>query len=250
MKKIVLSLLASISIFLTSCLETIQEITITEDGTGLYVNTNDMGKVLTIAKNMGMASGDKFPQQAIDTSFSIGAAADSMANLSSEEKEFLKKGSLHLTINMEKDEMITKMSFPFTSLDEIPKFNRLSGKVMLEKLNGQMPSEVPMGMGAMPEPSSFDEYYFVEFSNGEIKKKLNKEKYSQADKDEYLGGLKQAAAFGIPVISTIIINLPRPAEKAEGKNLKLSDDKLKVTVLSSLDDFFDNPESLEFKIKY
>jgi hypothetical protein len=52
------------------------------------------------------------------------------------------------------------------------------------------------------------------------------------------------------VISTMIINLPRPAEKAEGKNLKLSEDKLKVTVLSSLDDFFDNPESLEFKIKY
>ena len=250
MKKVIFSLFTVSAILLTGCLETIQEITLNVDGTGTYVNTNDMGKIIGIAKNFGMASGDKLPQESIDTSFSIAALADSMTKLTQEEKEMMKKGSLHLSIDMGKEVFVTKMSFPFTSLDEIQMINKLSGKLMMETMNGQMPSELPMGMGALPEQSSFDDYYSVEFSNGEIKKKLDKKKYAEVDKDEYLNGLKQAGAMGIPVISTFIINLPRPAEKAEGKNLKLSDDKMKVTVLSSMDDFFDNPESLEFKIKY
>ena len=250
MKKLLFSLLASCSILLTSCLDTTQEITLNDDGSGTYVNINDMGKILTIAKNMGGTSTDKLPQQAIDTSFSFASTADSIPGISAEEKEMLKKGSIHIMMNVEDEKFTTVMSFPFATLGDISKFNRLSGKMMMESLKGKMPSEMPMGADAMPESSSFDDYFTLEFSKGELKKKLNKEKYAGVDKDEFLNGMKQAGAMGIPVISTYIINLPRPAQKAEGKNVKLSEDKKKVTVLTSLDDFFDNPETLEFKIKY
>lgn len=249
MKKILLSLFAASAILFTSCLDTTQEITLNDDGSGTYVNTNDMGKILTIAKNMGAASSDKIPQQAIDTSISFAATADSIPDLSAEEKELLKKGTLHITMNMGDEKLITTMSFPFSTLDDIQKFNRLSGKMMMQSMKDKMP-EMPGGSDAMPEPSSFDDYYTLEFSKGELKKKLNKEKYADVEKDEFLNGMKQAGAMGIPVISTYIINLPRPAEKAEGKNVKLSDDKMKVTVSSTMDDFYDNPEKLEFKIKY
>lgn len=50
--------------------------------------------------------------------------------------------------------------------------------------------------------------------------------------------------------STLIINLPKPAKKTEGKNVKLSDDKKKVTITSSAEDFFDDAAGLEFKIEY
>ena len=56
--------------------------------------------------------------------------------------------------------------------------------------------------------------------------------------------------MGIPVGVTCIINLPKPAEKVEGKNVTLSDDKKKVTIKADLDDLFNDPEKLEFKIKY
>ena len=250
MKKILISLFAGSAILLTSCLETTQEITLNEDGSGTYVNTNDMGKVLTIAKNMGGASTDKLPQQAIDTSFSFASAADSIPGLSAEDKELLKKGSVQIKMSVEDEIFTTVMSFPFTTLGDISKFNRLSGKMMMESLKGKMPSEMPMGTNAMPESSSMDDYYTLEFSQGELKKKLNKEKYADVEKDEFLNGMKQAGAMGIPVTSTFIINLPRPAEKAEGKNVKLSADKMKVTISSTMDDFYDNPEALEFKIKY
>jgi hypothetical protein len=250
MKKLLFSLVAGTSVLLTSCLETTQEVTLNDDGTGTYVNTNDMGKLLSIAKNMGAASSDKTVDEAIDTSISFVAVADSMPGFSTDEKELLKKGTMHIIMNMEDEKFTTAMSFPFSSLDEIQRFNSLSGKMMMESMKDKMPSEMPMGMDAMPEPSSFDEYYTLEFSRGEIKKKLNKEKYANVEKDEFLNGLKQAAAMGIPVTSTFIINLPRPVEKAEGKNVKLSEDKMKVTILSTMDDFYDHPEALEFKIKY
>lgn len=250
MKKIVVSLFAGCAILLTSCFETAQEITLNEDGSGTYVNTNDMGNILTIAKNMGAASSDKMPQQPIDTSFSFASAADSIPDLSAEEKELLKKGSIHIIMNMEDEKLISTMNFPFTTLDDIQIFNRLSGKMMMVTMKSRIPADMSMGAQEMPEPSSFDDYYTLEFSKGELKKKLNKEKYAGVDKDDFLNGLKQAGAMGIPVTSTYIINLPRPAEKAEGKNVKLSGDKMKVTVTSTMDDFYDNPEALEFKIKY
>jgi hypothetical protein len=249
MKKILVSLLAGSAVLLTSCFETTQEITLNEDGSGMYVNTNDMSKILTIAKNMGAASNDKIPA-AIDTSFSFALAADSIPDLSAEDKELLKKGNVHLKMSLEDEKLISTMSFPFTTLNDIQKINRLSGKMMMTTMKSKMPAEMPMGAQEMPEPSSFDDYYTLEFSKGELKKKLNKEKYANVDKDEFLNQLKQASSMGIPITSTYIINLPRPAEKAEGKNMKLSADKMKVTVVTTMDDFYDNPESLEFKIKY
>jgi hypothetical protein len=248
MKKILITLFSASAILLTSCLDVTQEITLKEDGSGTYVNTNDMSKLVTIAKNMGAASNEKIPA-AMDTSFSFASAADSIADLSPADKELLKKGTMHIKMSQADEQFITTMSFPFTTLDDIQKFNRLSGKMMMQSMKDKMP-EMPAGAGAMPEPSSFDDYYTLEFSKGELKKKLNKEKYANVDQDEFLNGLKQAGSMGIPISSTYIINLPRPAEKAEGKNVKLSEDKMKVTVTSTMDDFFDNPESLEFKIKY
>ncbi|HMK25546.1 MAG TPA: hypothetical protein VK483_05895, partial [Chitinophagaceae bacterium] len=199
---------------------------------------------------MGAGSSDQMPKQPIDTIISFASTADSIPDLSAEDKELLKKGSMHTIWNVQDEKFISTVNFPFTSLDEIQKFNRLSGKMAMVTMKSTMPAEMPMGSQEMPEPSSFDDYYTLEFSNGELKKKLNKEKYANVDKDEFLNGLKQAGSMGIPINSTYIINLPRPAEKAEGKNLKLSGDKMKVTVVTTMDDFYDNPESLEFKIKY
>jgi hypothetical protein len=62
--------------------------------------------------------------------------------------------------------------------------------------------------------------------------------------------LKEAGIMGIPVLTTQVINLPRPAKKAEGKNVKLSDDRKKVTIKSSIDDFYDEPAKMEYRIEY
>jgi len=252
MKKIFL-IIAAACLLLTGCLETTQEITLKEDGSGTFSTTSDMGSILGMARQLGDA--DKLEEaggKVMDTTIMLGAQADSIPGLTTLEKELLKQGSMNMKFDFKNEEFKTKLDFPFSNPDEIKKINNLTGKLFLSAMKNQI-GESPMagGMkGEIPALSSFDDYYILEFSDGELKKKLNKEKYSSVSSDEYLNGLKEAASMGIPVGATYIINLPRPAEKAEGKKVKLSDDKRKVTVKVELDDFFDDPEKLEFKIKY
>jgi hypothetical protein len=121
---------------------------------------------------------------------------------------------------------------------------KMMAEVMKEKAGDKLPT------GDMPEPTSMDDYYIYEFSNGELSRKVNQEKYAGAESDEYLKGLREASTMGLNMKSSYIINLPRPAKEAEGKNVKLSDDKKTVTVSAGVEDFFADPSVLEFKIKY
>ena len=58
------------------------------------------------------------------------------------------------------------------------------------------------------------------------------------------------SGMGSPITVNYVINLPRPAKKVEGKAAKLSEDKQKVTVSVTSDDFFDDPSKFEYRIEY
>ncbi len=249
MKKFLFSLLVA-SLLLTGCLETTQEITLKDDGSGSVTTTSDMSSILGLAKQMGGGGDlDKMGDQKLDTVFSLGSQADSM-DIGAEEKEMLKKGTMTMKMNLRDDQFLTKLDFPFNEPGEIAAYGKLTNKLLGNAMKDQMKSS-PMGAGEdVPPVTSFDDYYKLSFSKGELKKSLDKDKYAGASTDGYLAGLKQATGMGIPVNYTWIINLPRPAEKVEGKLAKLSEDKMKVTVKAEIDDFFDDPERLEFKIKY
>lgn len=249
MKKVLL-LISTTCLMLTGCLETTQEITLNEDGSGTMSTTSDMGAILGLAKQMGGgAEMDKAGEKAIDTTILLAAQAEDIPDLTAEEKDLLKKGSMNMKVDVKNEEFKTKLDFPFNNPGEIETFTRLTGKLLGNALKDQMDGQAS-GMGEIPPMSSFDDYYKLEFSKGELKKKLNKDKYSSLSSDEYLNGLKEAATMGIPVGVTYIINLPKPAEKVEGINVTISDDKRKVTIKADLGDLYDNPEKLEFKIKY
>jgi hypothetical protein len=79
---------------------------------------------------------------------------------------------------------------------------------------------------------------------------LNKEKYARVQDDEFLKGMRELSGMGLSMKSTYIINLPRPAAKAEGKSLKLSEDKKRITLNVDIDDFFDEPEKLQYLIEF
>jgi hypothetical protein len=252
MKKIFFSLLIGGLLFLTGCLESTQEITLNDNGSGTVSNTNDMSALIGLVKQMGAGKElEKAGEQKIDSSFSLAAGADSIPNLTQEEKELIKKGTANIVMNLKEEKFITSIKFPFSSMSEIQSCNKLSGKVLAETMKSQMGNGMPMGGGdEMPEATSIDDYYSYEFSNGELKKKLNKEKYAGAADDEFLKGMKEAGGMGLEMKSTYIINLPRAAKETEGKGIKLSDDKKKITISVSLDDFFEDPSLLEYKIKY
>ena len=251
MKKLLLSFFIAGTLLFAGCYESTQEITLNADGTGTISNTNDMSALIGMAKQMGGgAEMEKSPQQVIDSTISMDKGADSIPNLSPEERAMARKGTLRIRMNLKEEKFVTSLAFPFSSPAEIATYNKLSGKIMAETMKGQTGDMGGGGAGQLPEASSFDDYYTYDYSNGELKRKLNKEKYAGVESDEYLKALKEAAGMGLSMKANYIINLPRPAKEVEGKGVKLSDDKKKVTVSASIDDFLENPSLLEFKIKY
>ncbi len=251
MRKLFYSILTAVSLFiLTGCYDTIQEITINNDGTGKFSNTNDMSNIIPLMKNMGLAEqiekegGDKF-----DSTINLAALTDSIPGLTPEEKKLAAKGVLNVKMDMKAEQFITNVSFPFTKPGEMTTYSKLASKAMAEAMKDQM-GDMPEGGDGEEEMSSPDDYYTYEFSNGELKRKVIKEKYATVASNKIFEKMQEAAAMGLSMKNTYIINLPRPAKEVEGKNAKLSEDKMKVTVTATLDEFLADASVLEFKVKY
>lgn len=250
MKKLLGLLLAGGTLAFTSC-ETTREITFNENGSGTLVTTTDMSGLIGIAKMSGkeMDKGDK----AIDTSIALDKMVDSIPDLSADEKELVKKGVLGLVMNLDDEKLVTKLQFPFANSAQIKKLDEVSEKVMKQAMQKQATEgkddAPPIPDDQMPK-ASVDDYFTVTYDKGLIERKHIPEKYATVGEDQGMQALKEVAGQGMPINTTLIFNLPKPAKKAEGKNLKLSEDKKKVTITSSIDDFFDDVTKLEFRIEY
>jgi hypothetical protein len=251
MRKFLFLLAALGTLSLTGCLETEQEVSLKEDGSGTISITNDMSSLIGLMKQMGGGAAlEKAGDKKLDSTIVLANTIDSIPNLSSEEREMAKTGVLKINADFKAEKFVTKISFPFAKPSQIPAYNKLAGKIMAEVMKDKMADGAPMGTEDMPEASSIDDYYKVEYSEGELTRKVDKDKYAGAGSDEYLKGINEAASMGLEMKASYVIRLPRPATKAEGKNVKLSDDKKTVTLSGTLEDFFDDPSSFEFKIKY
>lgn len=257
MKKLLSLVLIGGALFITGC-ETTREISLNQDGSGTLVTTTDMSGMIGMAKMSGQGKEemDKLEDQAVDTTISLDKIADSLKDISTEERALVKKGKLALQMNFEEEKFITKLEFPFSDPGQINKLDQMSSKVIQQAVKKQMAAASEKGdttagiprAGDMPN-GSIEDYFTIIYSKSVIEKKLIKEKYADIGNDESMKALKEMTSMGIGN-STLIINLPRPAIKAEGKNVKLSDDKKKVTITTSGEDFFDDGTTLEFKIEY
>jgi hypothetical protein len=262
MKKTVLLLAVGSILLFTSCQNT-KEVTLEADGSGTYTSTADMSSMLGMAK-MSIPA-DKMDSmnvgRAIDTTVAMDKLADMLEDLTSAERDKIRKGMLGLTLDMKEEKFITRISFPFSNVSDISDLDRLSGKIITDFIKKQMSNkdkagEMPMGgmeglgdkLGEDMPNTSIDEYYVINFSNGVFERKLNSEKYNAMPEDEK-EARKQMAGMGMGS-NTLIVNLPKPVKKTEGKNITVSEDKKKVTIESSAEDFMDIPKDLEFKIEY
>ncbi len=111
---------------------------------------------------------------------------------------------------------------------------------------------MPAGAGEADSSKikTFDNYFDDTVSKNLIAKTLNKTKYATAADDEFMKQLQQLSGMGSPITVNYVVNLPKPAKKVEGKAVKLSDDKKKVTVSVTSDDFFEDPSKFEYRIEY
>jgi hypothetical protein len=129
----------------------------------------------------------------------------------------------------------------------IPKAMDQAMKKMMSGAN--MPADNMSGQ-EMPKAKSFDDFFDLSVTDKSMVKTLNKEKFNSAADDQYMKALQQMSGMGATPTVNYIFNLPRHATKAEGKGIKLSDDKKKVTLNLTSDDFFDSPAKFEYRIEY
>jgi hypothetical protein len=254
MKKFLPLLFIGVTFFLISC-ETTREVSLNQDNSGTLVTTTDMSGLIGMAKMSGQGKEmEKAGDQLVDTTLSLYKMADSISNITDEEKALVKKGKIGLQMNIPDEKFIIKLEFPFSNPEQISKLDKLSSRVIQQTLKKQLAGASADSTAGMPgaddiPETSFEDYFITTYSKNTIEKKLIKEKYANVENDKGMQSLKEMAGMGIGN-STLIINLPKPAKKADGKNVKLSDDKKKVTITSSAEDFFDDAAGLEFKIEY
>jgi hypothetical protein len=251
MKKFIYSSLIGCMILLAGCFETTQEITIRKDGSGVFSNTTDLSNMVGLLKQMG---GDEVGKlKNTDTTISLAGVADSIAGLTALQKKIIDQGNMKLSLNMNAEKLIINLNLPFQKISDIPMLKEVVPKLseaIIKKLPGT--EQMPAGMsgGDSSKIKTFDDYYDITMTDKLISKTLNKEKYAGASGDESMKALKQMSGMGSPITSNYIINLPRPAKKAEGKAIKLSADKKKATLTVTSDDFFDDPSKFEYRIEY
>jgi len=253
MKKLWGLLFIGSALALVSC-ETTREITLKADGSGTLVTTTDMSGLIAIVKMSGQGKEIDSSEKSVDTTIYLNKYVDSIPDLSPAERELVKKGKLGLNLSMADEKLLTKLEFPFTSTSQISTLDQLSAKVMQQAMKKQMDSgdsssTPPIPTDEMPK-ANMDDYFTITYSKGRIEKKHIPEKYAGVADDKGMQSLKEMAGEGMPMNTTLIFNLPKPAKKAEGKNVKLSEDKKKVTIVNSVEDFFDDVTKLEFKIEY
>jgi hypothetical protein len=251
MKKLFYSLVTGCAILLAGCFETTQEITINADGSGTFVNLTDMSSAVGMMKQFGGEEASKVGK--MDTTILFATMVDSIPDLSATEKALVKTGNMKLQIDMTKEVFLNKLSFPFKNSADLAVLKAAIPKVMDAAMKKMMAgTELPAGMDQQesPKTKTFDDFFDLVVTDKSMSKTLNKEKYDGAAEDQYMKAIQQMSGMGAPVTANYVFNLPRPATKAEGKNVKLSDDKKKVTIKVTSEDFFDEPKKFEYKIEY
>lgn len=257
-----------ITLFLTAgCLDTTEETTINEDGSGLYINVADMGQVFGMLKTMGGGGDDMkgIDKVKMDTVIYFKDLKDSMTTLNDVEKKIIEGGNMRIIMNYDDEKFNLTFSIPFAKIDDVGAINRALAKSRMSFLENQMEkimpgeksSETNGGMNIMGndegksgDESDISDYFDYDYSQGKLSKKLNKQKYANVENDKSLKSLQEMSALGIPLKFKNEINLPRPVKNATGKGVKLSDDKKKVTIEATLDDFFENATLFEYEIEY
>ena len=251
MKKPASLFIITCCILLVGCFETTQDLTINKDGSGIFTNTTDLSNMIAFIKQMGGDEADKM--QDTDTTISLTGVADSIAGLTADQKRIVNKGTMKLTLNMQNEKLLVKLNFPFERLTDVELLKDVLPKLSvsaLKKLPGG--DQMPAGTGGADSSTikTFDNFFDDTISKKLISRTLNKTKYATAADDEFMKSLQQMSGMGSPITINYIINLPRAAKKVEGKAVKLSDNKKKVTVSVTSDDFFDDPSKFEYRVEF
>jgi hypothetical protein len=257
MKKITFCFIA-ITFILTGCLDTVEELTIAQDGTGIYKSTMDMSGMFDMIEMMAAMDTSansqlkKLSEKDIDSVLNMRSITDTASDLTEDQKNLFRDATMNITMK-QKDKLFKMgMTYPFKKVEDVQKIMELneSGKgVGLFGKEGKSNAALP-GAEEKGDVPSINKYYDMTIKNGLIERKASEEKLASLKNDDKLKDMKGVEDMMGAITFKTVIHLPKAATKAEGEKVALSADRTTVTIKSSLMDLFDNPKSLNFRVEY
>ena len=253
-------LLLILPFLFVGCLETTEELTLAENGSGTYRYVLDLKGLFEMLENMKSmdtsAHADMgFPKERKDTTINLRDFADTAATLTAEQKALYRNATVNLLMDEKQKQFNITMNLPFDKPDDATKMARLlssdeSGG-MLSKLfekNKVMGNEGGSSNGKMPDLNSF---FDMAVAKGSIERKLNKVKYDSVM--QVYGSQFSAEGMGDMLESVkmnTIVHLPRAAKKITGSKVVASADKKTITLNGNLADLFKNPQVFSYRVEY
>jgi hypothetical protein len=271
MKKILLVALISCSLIISGCLEIEQGVTLNANGSGNLELKTDMSQLMSMLKMMDAGKGEKIKKDTIIT-YKIYLDTTTNPKLSKEEKALLYSSKWHLKLDSDAEVFTMTFLSPFNKPEDVSKIMNAIDKIddvniMKEAFKDMAPDDAGAGTGGMDDmgmgggDKSFGDltkrYFITDWKNGKLIKKLDTLAYKKINEDEGLASFKkmgEMAPGGEDMLENITVTakfvLPRPAKKAEGKALKMSDDKKTITITTVVADIYEKPKNFEYHIEY
>lgn len=259
-KNKLLLLLILTSFIFTGCFETTEDLTINENGSGVYkldmdfTGLFDMMDAMKAADTTGNATSG-FPKERRDTTLYLRRFTDTAASLTAEQKALYQNVSMRLLMDAAAKEFKAGINMPFQKIGDVEKLMKLvssqkeSGVLRKLFMQGQpMSHEESDGNVNLPDMNG---YYDMTITKGVVARSLNKAKYdslmqsfsgelSSAQMEDMLAGVK---------LNTLI-HLPHAAKKITGAAVVASDDKKTIRLTGSMSALFKNPQAFSYRIEY
>lgn len=239
----------------SACYEIEEMIEIRGNGSGSYVQQLDMGGMLMM---MQTVAGEELENagfsRKIDTSVRMSDVLAELPEVTDEQRRLLKDGQVDLRLNIDESLMLVKVSIPFQSHKDLGLL--MSGGGM-ESMSGALRRLMPDEGGALASPGEGEHgveqingVFDVEVRDGQISRKLNREKYDALMARPDFARAAQMAGAGIEIPCTTTFRLPRPAKEANHAFIHLSDDRRTVTLRYDLMEVLQSPEKFSYSIVY
>lgn len=264
MNKIYLIIAATISIFFTSCFETEEKITIKSDNSGDYQLTIDLSGMISQLKALKPDEAEALNENK-DTIILFKSFTDTAQSLTAEEKKILEKGSMHIVMNSEKDEMRMAFEAPFNNIEQLLYLKRH----MFEMISKMQPEKKLMGgaddgdnmpnalAGKAPDPGNLlnpaqQAFSFTIDKNVISNKIIDKEVIQKSfGADSSMQMIMQMIPFMGDFNYKTTFILPSPVKTfSSGGESVLSTDKKTITFTNTLTGLMDKPESFEYSVEY
>lgn len=256
MKRLKYLLTGALIFLLAGCFEIHEQIDIGPHGKGELSFNTDMSQLLVAMQSyLGPEEMEKqMPAKNLDTTVMMKNLMDSAKDITPENKELVKDGTVHMKLNMDEKIFKSDIRIPFASQGNLEKLynsmnNQSLGFTQLFKgMTGK--SEAADSNQNMPDMNQFNAIYDFQSHDGLISRKLNDQKWKTLQQSPQFSQMKQAGSMGISIPYTLTINLPRPVKKIDNSLARLSADKKQVVMQYNLIEVFDHPEKFEYSIDY